>query len=114
MGDRSLQGAKAIKAMSIERVTISLPVELVESIDTMESNRSRFVAIAVRNELVRRRRAQLLDSLDNPHPDATELTMLGLDDWDSGLPPVEEGINLHDAGKRVRWAENLGWMAEPE
>ncbi|MET0596151.1 MAG: hypothetical protein ABW133_25875 [Polyangiaceae bacterium] len=114
MGDGHFKGEKAIRAMGIERVTISLPVELVESIDTMESNRSRFVTIAVRNELVRRRRAQLLDSLDNPHPDAIELTILGLDDWDSGIPPVEEGVSLHNAGKRVRWAENRGWMAESE
>jgi metal-responsive CopG/Arc/MetJ family transcriptional regulator len=38
-----------------ERVTVTLPVELVENIDRYERNRSRFIAEAVEHEFGRRR-----------------------------------------------------------
>jgi hypothetical protein len=40
----------------IERITVTLAVELIEGIDQFERNRSRFIAEAVEHELVRRRR----------------------------------------------------------
>ena len=61
-----------------ERVTVTLPVRLVEGIDRFERNRSRFIAAAVEHELVRRRRDGLLRSLSNPHPEAAELADAGL------------------------------------
>ncbi len=54
----------------VERVTVILPNDLVRAIDRREKNRSKFVAEAVRNELDRRRRAELRRSLHNPHPES--------------------------------------------
>ena len=65
---------------STERVTVTLPAELVKEIDHFERNRSRFIAEAVERELVRRRRAGLLRSLEHPHPEAAELADMGLAD----------------------------------
>ena len=53
---------------SAERVTVTLPTDLVEQIDRMERNRSRFIAEAVEHELVRRQREALLRSLRIPIP----------------------------------------------
>ena len=71
---------------NVERVTVTLPDDLVRDIDRREKNRSRFVAEAVRRELDRRRRAELLSSLENPHPESTSLADQGLDEWAHGLP----------------------------
>ena len=43
--------------MPAERVTVTLPAEVVEDIDRQERNRSRFVLEAVRRELKRRQRS---------------------------------------------------------
>ena len=95
-----------------ERVTVTLPIDLVEGIDRFEHNRSRFVAEAVEHELVRRRREGLLRSLANPHPEATELAETGLADWGAGLPAGDEGRVDEAAGKPVRWVEGEGWVEE--
>jgi Arc/MetJ-type ribon-helix-helix transcriptional regulator len=63
----------------VERVTVTLPNDLVRDIDRREKNRSKFVAEAVRHELDRRRRKELGRSLQNPHPESAEL---------AGLVPV--------------------------
>lgn len=95
-----------------ERVTVTLPVELVEGIDRFERNRSRFIAEAVAHELVSRRRDGLLRSLKNPHPDAAELIETGLADWGASLPADDEGLVDVSAGKAVRWIEGQGWIEE--
>src|SRR5580704_9913445 len=60
-------------SMSItERVTITLSADLVEGIDRLERNRSRFIAEAVEHELTRRRREALLSSIRNPHPETAD------------------------------------------
>ena len=99
-----------------ERVTVTLPVELVESIDRLERNRSRFIAEAVQHELVRRRREGLRRSLENPHPEASELAEMGLSDWRSSLPADDVDSDPVDvsAGKAVRWVEGEGWIEEPQ
>jgi len=97
---------------STERVTITLPAELVESIDRFERNRSRFIAEAVAHELVRRRREGLHRSLRNPHPEAAELAEAGLADWEASLPSSDDGLVDWDAGKAVRWIEGKGWVEE--
>jgi hypothetical protein len=79
-----------------ERVTVTLPADLVEGIDRIKRNRSRFITEAVEHELTLRRRAGLLRSLSNPHPEATELSEMGLADWGA-----------------VRWVEGRGWVEEP-
>src|ERR1700681_4535441 len=77
--------------MSTERITITLSAELVEGIDQLERNRSRFIAEAVEHELARRRRAALLSSVHNPHPETVDLADAGLEDWTTDLP-ADEGL----------------------
>jgi hypothetical protein len=96
-----------------ERVTVTLPVDLVESIDRLERNRSRFIAEAVQRELAHRRRAGLLRSLKSPHPEAAEVAEAGLADWGARLPAEDEGLVDMAAGKPVRWVEGEGWTEDP-
>lgn len=96
--------------MATERVTVTLPAELVEGIDRLERNRSRFIAKAVEHELVRRRRKGLLRSLKSPHPEAAELAETGLADWGARLPTDDEGLVDASAGTPVRWVEGEGWL----
>jgi predicted transcriptional regulator len=95
-----------------ERVTVTLPVELVERIDRLERNRSRFIAEAVEHELVQRRRDGLLRSLKRPHPEAALVAEAGLADWGASLPADDEGLLDASAGKPVRWVEGTGWVKD--
>lgn len=97
---------------SIERVTVSLPADLVQGIDACERNRSRFIAEAVRQELGRRRREGLLASLRSPHPEGPEWTELGEAAWAEALP---DALDLLDpqGGQAVRWVDGQGWMEGP-
>lgn len=99
--------------MTTERVTVTLPVELIEGIDSFERNRSRFIAEAVEHELIRRRRKELLRSLKTPHPEATELAEVGLAAWGASLPAGDDGLVDESAGKPVRWIEGQGWVEDP-
>ena len=58
---------------------VAMPAELVAGIDRIERNRSRFIADAVRHELKRRHRQELLRSLQKPHPDSFSTAELGLE-----------------------------------
>ena len=96
---------------SIERVTVSLPNNLLRDIDRREKNRSKFIAEAVRHELERRRRAELRRSLENPHPEIAEIAEQGLDEWTRGLPHEDtEALVNGSAGKAVRWIPGEGWL----
>ncbi len=95
-----------------ERVTVTLPAELIEGIDRLERNRSRFIATAVEHELVRRRREGLLRSLQSPHPEAAELAEMGLAEWSNSLPAGDDGLVDLSSGKAVRWVEGRGWVEE--
>lgn len=97
---------------STERVTVTLPVDLLEEIDRIERNRSRFITEAVRQELQRRRREGLLSSLEAPHPEASELADAGLAEWGASLPPEDEALVDPRAGRPVRWIEGQGWVEE--
>ncbi len=96
--------------MARERVTVTLPVDLVKDIDWRERNRSRFIEEAVRRKLKRRWREDLKRSLESPHPETSELAGEGLDDWAARLP-VETASDLLDlrAGRAVRWVPGRGW-----
>ena len=95
----------------VDRVTVTLPNDLVRDIDRREKNRSKFVAEAVRNELDRRRRAELHRSLDNPHPESAELAGQGPEEWTRGLPQEDaEALVDSNAGKPVRWVSGEGWV----
>ena len=95
----------------VERVTVTLPDDLVRDIDRREKNRSRFVAEAVRRALDRRRRAELCRSLRNPRPESVELAEQGLEEWTRGLPDEDaEALVDSGAGKPVRWVPDAGWL----
>jgi Arc/MetJ-type ribon-helix-helix transcriptional regulator len=96
---------------AVDRVTVTLPNDLVRGIDRWEKNRSKFIAEAVRNELDRRRRDELRRSLMNPHPESAELAEQGLDEWARDLPD-EDATTLVDttAGKPIRWVSGKGWV----
>lgn len=96
---------------STERVTVTLSADLVEGIDRLERNRSRFIAEAIEHELDRRRRQALLSSIRSPHPETAELADAGLGDWTSDLPG-DEGLVDVAAGTAVRWVEGQGWVKE--
>ncbi len=96
--------------MASERVTVTLPAEVVGDIDRRERNRSRFILDAVRRELKRREREELKRSLESPHPETSELADAGFDDWAARLPD-EKASDLLDlrAGRSVRWVPGRGW-----
>lgn len=94
-----------------ERVTVTLSAELVEGIDRLERNRSRFIAEAVERELSRRRRDALLMSISSPHSETAELADVGLGEWTSDLPD-DEGLVDPAGGTAVRWIEGQGWVKE--
>lgn len=94
-----------------ERVTVTLPDELIQEIDRREKNRSKFVAEAVRRELERVRRAELRRSLATPHAETSELAEEGLEDWIRDLPQEDsEALVNMRAGKAVRWVPGKGWV----
>ena len=97
----------------VERVTVTLPDDLIRDIDRREKNRSKFVAEAVRRELDRRRRDELRRSLQNPHPDSVGLAEEGLQEWSRGLPEEDaEALVDSSAGKAVRWVPGEGWVED--
>lgn len=98
---------------SMERVTVTLPDDLLREIDRREKNRSKFVAEAVRHELDRRRRHELRRSLENPHPESGELAEEGLDEWFGSLPEDDCGALVDNAmGKPIRWVSGEGWVED--
>mgnify|MGYP002625804899 CR=1 FL=1 len=100
---------------NLARVTVTLPEDLIRDIDRRETNRSKFLAEAVRRELDRRRRAELRRSLENPHAESHELAEQGLAEWTQGLPDEDtDALVDHSTGKAVRWVAGEGWIEEPE
>ena len=97
--------------MGAERVTVTLETELVEGMDRLERDRSRFIAEAVAHELARRRRDALLLSVHSPHTETAQLIDTGLGDWTSDLA-ADEGLVDTAAGTPVRWVEGHGWIKE--
>lgn len=96
--------------MSLSRVTVTLPEELVAEIDRAAPNRSRFVAEAVTRELARRRRAVLSASLPSPHPETLAVAEAGVAEWGRSLPTENaESLLEPSQGKRVEWVDGRGW-----
>ena|SRR2546426_8488058 len=94
-----------------ERITVTLSAELVEGIDRLERNRSRFIAEAIVHELARRRREALISSVENPHPETADLAETSVGDWTADLPD-DEGLVDVAGGTAVRWVEGQGWVTE--
>ncbi len=98
--------------MTTERVTVTLPQELIAEMDRLEKNRSRFVAEAVAHELARRRRAAMLQSLATPHPEAREVEQLGFASWGASFVAEDAGLLDPTAGTPVRWIEGRGFVED--
>lgn len=90
-----------------ERVTVTLSADLVEGIDRLERNRSRFIAEAVSHELTRRRREGLLTSVRNAHPETADLADTSVEDWTGDLPD-DEGLVDMARGTAVRSGRRAG------
>jgi hypothetical protein len=99
------------QVVASERVTVTLPPNLLDEIDRLERNRSRFIVEAVEHELERRRRAALRASIASPHPETAELAGVALDDWGRDLPEENDLVDPA-AGTAVRWVEGRGWVTE--
>ena len=98
---------------NVERVTVSLPDNLLKDIDRRERNRRKFVAEAVRREIDRRRRTELRRSLENPHPDTAELAQQGFEEWSCNLPEEDAAaLVISGAGTAVRWIPGEGWVED--
>jgi len=98
--------------MADERITVTLPGELLYEMDRIDSNRSRFVREAIRQNLDYRRQQALAESLAEPHADLRELESLGFVDW-AGEGVEEDLVDPH-AGTPVRWEEGRGWVEGEE
>ena len=100
---------------AMTRVTVTLPSELVQEIDRLETNRSRFVAEGVRREIHRRQREALRQSLRSPHPESSEVAEEELAAWANALPE-DDVAELLDAktGTAVRWVPGRGWVEGTE
>lgn len=95
-----------------ERVTVTLPEEIIRDIDGQERNRSRFVLQAVKHELERRRKEELRRSLRTPHQDSGDIAQAGFAEWAEGLPEGDEDLVDIRAGESVRWVPGKGWTKE--
>ena len=95
-----------------ERVTVTLPAELVREIDRHERNRSKFVLRSVQSELDRRRRDELRRSLRNPHVESQSLAEAGEREWLAGLPDGDEDLVDLAQGQAVRWIPGQGWVEQ--
>ena len=101
--------------MPIERVTITMPREVVKDIDRRTRNRSKFILDAVRRELERRRREDLRISLRNPHEESQAVADLGIDEWGTRIPEGATHELLDpEGGLDVRWRAGAGWSTANE
>jgi hypothetical protein len=108
-----MHSSVSASASPFERITVSMPAELVARIDRVERNRSRFITQAVRHELKHRRRLELLSSLEAPHPDSLAIAALGLESWHQGLPTGDSDLLDPSAGLPLHWDVAQGWQ-EPD
>jgi post-segregation antitoxin (ccd killing protein) len=95
--------------MASERVTITLPEELVQEIDGRERNRSRFVQRAVARELDRLRQEELQRSLNNPHTDSEAVAESGFSEWADLVDSGDQELLDTTAGTEIRWDADRGW-----
>jgi len=93
-----------------ERVTVTIPEEVVRDIDRRERNRSRFILRAVKNELERHRKEELRRSLSRAHPESEQLVQAGIGDWMRSLPEGDADLLDLSKGKGVRWVPGQGWI----
>jgi hypothetical protein len=95
-----------------ERITVTMPQEIVRDIDRRERNRSKFILKAVENELERQRKEELRRSLRTPHLESEPMAKLGTAEWMAELPAGDEDLVDPNAGESVRWIPDKGWLKE--
>lgn len=100
--------------MPSDRITVTLPRELVIELARIAQNRSRFVAEAIRRELDRRRREALKDSLESPHPETAGLAEAGFAEWAASTSKADADLLDPREGTAVRWSPEKGWMKVDE
>ncbi len=93
-----------------ERVTITLPEEIVRCIERQERNRSKFILQAVKHELERRRMEELRRSLRNPHPESDQAAQAGIAEWMDTLPKGDEDLVDSTIGENIQWIPGEGWV----
>lgn len=94
---------------TMQRVTVTLPDELVQEVDREERNRSRFVQVAVERELERRRQDRLRESLRAPHPDTETFSDEGLGGWVCEAGADDDSLVDPSQGTPLRWDPDSGW-----
>jgi Arc/MetJ-type ribon-helix-helix transcriptional regulator len=95
-----------------ERVTVTLPEQVVRDIERQEHNRSKFILQAVQNELERRRIEGLQRSLSTPHPDSEYVDQAGIVEWIDKMHEGDEDLVNIKTGESVRWIPGKGWTKE--
>jgi hypothetical protein len=86
----------------VERVTVTLPDDLVKGIDRREKSRSKF---SLRPSA----------ALQNPHPESADLTEQGLEEWARKLPEENaEALVDSTLSTPVRWVRGRGWVRDRE
>jgi post-segregation antitoxin (ccd killing protein) len=100
--------------MPTDRITVTLPRELVLELARAARNRSRFVAEAIRNELERRRREALRAALENPHPETAEMAEVGWAEWAAATDPADADLVDPGGGTPVQWSPEKGWIKRDE
>lgn len=100
--------------MPTDRITVTLPRELVLELARVATNRSRFVADAIRHELERRRREALQAALESPHPETAEMAEVGFADWAGTAAATDADLVDPDGGTPIRWSPEKGWVETNE
>ena len=95
--------------MSSERVTITLPPDLLAAVDRRGGSRSAFVQSALRHELERLEQAEFQKSLSEPHSDSLAVAEAGLGEWAEALPSGDEALLDPEVGVAVHWIPGEGW-----
>lgn len=97
--------------MAAQRITLTLPSEVVTAIDRTTHDRDSFVTDAVRHEIDRRREDQLQRSLDRPHPETSMANKSVPRDWPTGVPHDEwDELLTSELGQDICWEEEKGWQ----
>jgi hypothetical protein len=100
--------------MPTDRITVTLPRELVIELARVAQNRSRFVAVAIRRELDRRRHEALKASLEKPHPETVMMAETGFAEWAAGASGADADLLDPRGGTAVQWSPEKGWVKVDE
>lgn len=94
---------------SSERITVTLPSNLLHGIDARSRNRSSYVQKALRHEFERESQLKLKESLDSPHPATGSFEDSEYQAWFNSIPAEDTDFIDREAGVSVRWVAGSGW-----